>query len=44
MNADKILVLENGIITGLGTHDELLNSNKMYKDIYDIQLGGDDYE
>lgn len=44
MNADKILVLENGIITGLGTHDELLNSNKMYKDIYDIQLGGDDHE
>ncbi len=44
MNADKILVLKNGIITGLGTHDELLNSNKMYKDIYDIQLGGDDHE
>lgn len=44
MHANKILVLENGIITGLGTHTELLNSNQMYKDIYNIQLGGDSYE
>ena len=44
MNADKIIVLEKGIMTGIGTHDELLASNKMYKDIYDIQLGGDIHE
>ena len=44
MNADKIIVLEEGIITGLGTHEELLKSNQMYKDIYDIQLGGDLHE
>ena len=35
-NADKIIVLEDGIISGLGTHEELLHTNKMYKDIYDI--------
>ena len=44
MNADKIIVLEEGVITGLGTHEELLKSNQMYKDIYDIQLGGDLHE
>ena len=44
MNADKIIVLEEGVTTGLGTHEELLKSNQMYKDIYDIQLGGDLHE
>lgn len=44
MNADKIIVLEEGKITGIGTHDELLKTNKMYSDIYDIQLGGDLHE
>ncbi len=44
MNADKIIVLEDGVISGLGTHEELLYTNKMYKDIYDIQLGGDSDE
>lgn len=44
MNADKIIILEEGQITGLGTHEELLKSNQMYKDIYDIQLGGDTHE
>ena len=44
MNADKIIVLENGAITGLGKHEELLISNQMYKDIYNIQLGGDSHE
>lgn len=44
MNADKIIVLENGVITGLGKHEELLISNQMYKDIYNIQLGGDSHE
>ena len=44
MNADKIIVLENGIITGYGTHTELLNNNEMYKSIYNVQLGGDAHE
>ena len=44
MNADKIIVLENGFMSGYGTHEELLNCNQMYKDIYNIQLGGDLHE
>lgn len=36
-DADKILVLENGHITQTGTHEELINSEGMYKRIYDIQ-------
>lgn len=44
MHANKIIVLENGTITGLGTHEELLKNNKMYQSIYNVQLGGDTYE
>ena len=44
MHANKIVVLENGTITGLGTHEELLKNNKMYQSIYNVQLGGDTYE
>lgn len=34
MDADKIIVLENGRIVGEGTHDELLKTNREYQDIY----------
>ena len=44
MNADKIIVLEEGHITGYGSHEQLLNTNKMYQDIYNTQLGGSNYE
>ena len=37
-NCDKILVIENGKNCGYGTHDELLNSNKAYREIYESQL------
>lgn len=37
-NADRILVLDNGKIVGEGTHDELLKSNKVYREIVDSQL------
>lgn len=39
MNADRILVLENGSRAGFGTHRELLASCKIYKDIFDSQIG-----
>ena len=43
-NCDKILVIENGKNCGYGTHEELLNSNKAYREIYESQLmkEGDD--
>ena len=34
---DKIIVLEKGRIAGMGTHDELLRNNAVYKEIYDSQ-------
>lgn len=38
MNADKILVMEDGAIVGMGTHEELLENNTIYQEIYDTQV------
>lgn len=38
MSADKIIVLEDGIAVGIGTHSELLKSCDVYREIYDSQL------
>lgn len=41
-DADKIIVLNNGKISNIGTHEELLAKDDIYKDIYNLQvLGGD---
>ena len=42
MQADKILVLDNGRVVDLGTHGELISRPGMYRDIYDIQMRSDD--
>ena len=39
-DADRIIVLENGEVNGFGTHEELLESNEIYRDIYESQTGG----
>lgn len=39
-NADKIVVLDNGKISGIGSHDELINNNPIYTEIYDAQTKG----
>lgn len=41
MTADKILVMDNGINAGFGSHKELLSTCKTYREIYDSQIGGD---
>lgn len=41
MHCDKILVLEDGIPLGLGTHEDLLKNCPAYREISEIQLGGD---
>ena len=40
MNADLILVLDEGCIIGKGSHEELLRSCPVYKEISDSQIGG----
>ncbi len=42
MQADRILVLEDGRVSDLGTHQELISRPGIYKDIYDIQMRSDD--
>lgn len=38
MDADEIIVMEDGRIAGIGTHEELLKTNEAYRDIYDSQM------
>lgn len=42
VDADQILVLDNGHLVGLGSHEELKENNKVYQEIMDSQLKGDD--
>lgn len=44
-NADRIIVLDNGKIADIGTHDELLKSSEIYREVYEQQTrGGGDNE
>lgn len=40
MNADKILVVDDGEVKAIGTHDELLESSEIYQEIYTTQQKG----
>ena len=41
-DADKIVVMDGGMINGFGTHEELLKTNAIYKEVYDSQMKGSD--
>lgn len=44
-HADRILVLDGGRVNGFGTHEELLKTNEIYRDIYESQSkGGGDFD
>lgn len=42
MQADTILVLDKGRVSDIGTHDELINREGIYKNIYDVQMNMSD--
>ena len=37
-HCDRILVMDNGVVTGFDTHERLLRDNALYREIYDIQM------
>lgn len=39
-DCDKIIVMEDGAVDGFGTHEELLESNEIYHDVYESQMSG----
>ena len=39
-DADMIIVLDNGAVAGIGTHDELLETNAIYKEVFTSQQKG----
>ena len=44
-DADRILVLDNGAVSGFDTHEKLIESNKVYREIYEVQTqGGGDFD
>ena len=43
-DADRIIVLDDGKINGIGTSEELLKTNKIYKEVYESQMKGDEDE
>ena len=41
-DADQIIIMDNGQINAIGTHDELLKNNEIYQEVYNTQnaIGG----
>ncbi|MBO4608505.1 MAG: ABC transporter ATP-binding protein [Lachnospiraceae bacterium] len=39
-DSDRIIVLDNGRISGIGTHEELLENNEIYREVFESQTGG----
>ena len=43
-DCDRIIVIDNGEINGIGTHEELVKTNNIYREVYESQMKGDDKE
>lgn len=45
MSADRIIVLNDGVVNGFGTHEELMNTNEIYREVYESQtMGSGDFD
>ncbi len=40
MDADRIIVMDDGAVSGFGTHEELMASNEIYREVYESQYSG----
>lgn len=43
-DADRIIVMDNGQISGIGTHEELMENNNIYREVYESQTGAGDFD
>ena len=43
-DADRIIVIDDGFVSGIGTHEELLASNRIYQEVYESQTKGGDFD
>ena len=43
-DADMIIVLDEGKINGIGTHEQLLENNEIYREVYESQMKGADFD
>ena len=41
-DCDRIIVMDEGRVNGFGTHEELLENNEIYREVYESQVGGAD--
>lgn len=44
MDADMIIVMENGCVSASGTHDELMKDSEIYREVYEQQTSGGDFD
>ena len=40
MDADRIIVMDEGRVSAFGTHEELLADSRIYREVYESQTGG----
>ena len=43
-DCDQILIIDDGKIVALGNHQSLMKDSPIYKEIYDTQMGGGDFD